>query len=107
MKKEIKDQWIADLRSGKFIQGKGALCKHGKHCCLGVLAQQITNYYVSDDTGRADFGPEKSSAFLDDKLLNQCGLKDLEQGRLSGMNDDGGSTFLEIADYIEQNILDE
>lgn len=42
MKKEIADQWIAALRSGKYKQTQGRLCKEIDggdvgYCCLGVL----------------------------------------------------------------------
>jgi hypothetical protein len=45
MKADIKAQWIADLRSGEFEQGKSYLETvevDGKHklCCLGVLSRQ-------------------------------------------------------------------
>lgn len=43
MKKELKEDWLKALRSGKYKQTKGALCKTTKDgkdgfCCLGVLA---------------------------------------------------------------------
>lgn len=38
MNKEIKDQWVAALRSGEYEQGTGALNNKGKYCCLGVLS---------------------------------------------------------------------
>jgi len=37
MKLEVKKLWIEALRSGKYEQGRGALNKDGKFCCLGVL----------------------------------------------------------------------
>lgn len=37
MKADVKVKWIAALRSGDYEQGKGALHKDGKFCCLGVL----------------------------------------------------------------------
>lgn len=40
MNPEIKAQWIADLRSGNFTQGKAYLDKDNKMCCLGVLCNQ-------------------------------------------------------------------
>lgn len=39
MTKSEARKWIRALRSGKFKQGQGALCKDGKHCCLGVLCE--------------------------------------------------------------------
>jgi len=38
MNKEIAQQWVAALRSGKYKRGTGALkTNDGLHCCLGVL----------------------------------------------------------------------
>lgn len=38
MKKEVKDRWLAALRSGKYKQGKKVLrTEEGTYCCLGVL----------------------------------------------------------------------
>lgn len=38
MDKKIKQEWLAELRSGKYTQGKGRLCdSKGALCCLGVL----------------------------------------------------------------------
>lgn len=37
MPKSIRRKWLNALRSGKYKQGKGALEKDGKYCCLGVL----------------------------------------------------------------------
>lgn len=39
MKPEIKKRWIEALRSGKYNQGKGYLCKDDSYCCLGVLCE--------------------------------------------------------------------
>jgi hypothetical protein len=40
MNPAIKAQWLRDLRSGEYPQGKGRLRKDGKFCCLGVLCEQ-------------------------------------------------------------------
>lgn len=37
MNLEVKTNWIEALNSGEYEQGKGALCRGGKFCCLGVL----------------------------------------------------------------------
>lgn len=39
MKPEIKKRWIEALRSGKYNQGRGYLCKDDSFCCLGVLCE--------------------------------------------------------------------
>jgi hypothetical protein len=44
VKAEVKAQWIADLRSGEYEQGKGNLRRTvdgtEHYCCLGVLCEQ-------------------------------------------------------------------
>lgn len=37
MNKEIKQRWVEALRSGKYKQGKAALRRKDRFCCLGVL----------------------------------------------------------------------
>lgn len=44
MNPEIKEKWIAALRSGDYKQGKSYLAKKGvdgviRYCCLGVLCE--------------------------------------------------------------------
>jgi hypothetical protein len=43
--KQNLTEWIAALRSGKYKQGRNALCKDGKYCCLGV-ACEIKNQLI-------------------------------------------------------------
>lgn len=47
MKAEIKEKWVAALRSGDYIQGQGLLVTATGnaqlvHCCLGVLCELAT-----------------------------------------------------------------
>jgi hypothetical protein len=37
MNPEIRTQWCAALRSGKYTQAKAGLRRDGGYCCLGVL----------------------------------------------------------------------
>jgi hypothetical protein len=43
--KEVKESWLADLKSGKFIQGYGALRYEKTYCCLGVLCVTLDKEY--------------------------------------------------------------
>lgn len=45
MKPEIKEQWVAALRSGKYQQTRGYLRDSKGYCCLGVL----TDLYVKQN----------------------------------------------------------
>jgi hypothetical protein len=120
-------QWTAALRSGKYEQGQNALCQNGLFCCLGVLAEiadvpqmdaveRIANGYDYDEDPIYKFeGNGWSSTsipsplwptFLEDLDLSMMvpatdlHVRDTLHNRLMTMNDDG-STFSDIADYIE------
>jgi hypothetical protein len=51
MNPEIKAQWLTDLRSGEFEQGRGYLNIDGKLCCLGVLCEQAVRAGVIESSG--------------------------------------------------------
>ena len=97
MDKELKAKWVAALRSGKYKQGQGRLRSvDDTFCCLGVLAdvegktwELIQQVYVVDGERWAVYG----SYHLPTDAV----------GRLAHMNDEG-STFEELADYIEENL---
>jgi hypothetical protein len=36
---QARIEWLADLESDKFVQGKRKLHCNGKHCCLGVAIE--------------------------------------------------------------------
>lgn len=59
MIKRIRNKWVADLRSGNYKQGCGALKDGDKYCCLGVLcdihAKETGNEWEgSDDECESD-----------------------------------------------------
>lgn len=96
MKAAIKAQWLADLRSGDFKQGKGALNvvePDGSHlfCCLGVLCEQAVKAGVIDppthdtfaNTMRypdpwPDFPGNTNVGTLPLKVVQWAGLSDLD-----------------------------
>lgn len=116
---EVKAKWLEALRSGRYAQGRGALCRvkpdgSRSFCCLGVLADTL-GLLVPDPTSRTALG-----------VLNQNGGSDWVDGGsdwvnggwfgapehhtqgglwgdLASMND-CGKTFAEIADHIEKNV---
>lgn len=101
MNKELKGQWIKDLRSGEFMQGSGYLKYYNEYqedelfCCLGVLGLRM-KLFERDE-------PLKES-YLSDLLRDQEMPFDEEmETKLAGKNDNG-YTFKEIANYIEENI---
>ncbi len=113
MNKKIKAKWVAALRSGKYIQARGALRADNKFCCLGVLCnlharahpdiaatQHHVNYYIGSDAVL----PKEVQAWAD--LPNECG-GDVKIGNnkdsLAWHNDEG-RTFDEIANAIESQL---
>ena len=117
MKQEIKDAWVAALRSGKYVQGQGQLCmmQDGKfvHCCLGVLSALAVEAGIVSEAPSSDgmvlYGPVGGTAvggYLPSEVKTWAGLQRQNPafgGRiLSHLNDDGVS-FAEIAAHIEQN----
>lgn len=96
---EFKARWIAALRSGEFKQGEGRLCSRGprpSYCCLGV-ARKIDGV---EGCYQGDWGSEY---YPPKKALDKWGLPYSSAAELARMND-GGKSFAEIADYIEQNL---
>jgi hypothetical protein len=134
MNANIAEEWVAALRSGDYQQGQEALklvSADGSisYCCLGVLCDIFHKKYgegkwqevpVDDCCTLIGGDPETfvtsgceyaSSAWgslppLVQKwagIADNCGL--LPDGKyLSELNDQGGKSFNEIADIIEQNV---
>jgi hypothetical protein len=112
MNKEIKEQWIKDLRSGKFPQTTGCLVDDKGFCCLGVLSEQARKAGIVTRNG--DYycsvaNPLDSSAtVLLEAIMTWADLKDelvvLNTGEvLTEINDDH-VPFTEIADMIEKDL---
>jgi hypothetical protein len=120
MNQELKQKWIEALRSGKYIQGQGALrsVDEDEYCCLGVLCEYLPNvrWENGDDSNYTavlfnELGDvTRSTLFLPGTLNVDLGLNILirEDGdsytiysMLMYMNDEG-KNFNEIADYIER-----
>ncbi len=109
MNQELKSKWLEALRSGRYDQGTGSLRVKlpddgiDRYCCLGVLCD-ITNSSLWDKRigpGRMTF--EGSFNYLPQWVRDHAGVSDAVQANLSKMND-GGQTFEQIADYIEDNL---
>lgn len=97
MDTDLKTKWLAALRSGDFEQGKNFLHnpKENTYCCLGVLLTvkgvPLTEIDFRCTTNISEWLPDAIDP-------HQCSiLGDV-------MNDDGGKSFTDIADYIEENL---
>jgi len=120
---EVKEKWVAALRSGEYSQGEGVLkdVPEGdstpKYCCLGVLCEIAVQEGVIKKVPLMNHNAGKSrvGVYLPRKVAKWAGLKDIsdgrkmgdvdgtEQGRLATMNDTG-NTFGAIADTIEEDL---
>jgi len=119
MNEEIKAQWIAALRSGRYPQGAGSLCRSiddkKQYCCLGVLSElAVLEGIIESPTVRHfDKYTELEYAgyvsFLCEEVRDWSGMStsrgafSVEDGEepvsLDRLND-GGFTFDQIADVI-------
>lgn len=99
MRKEVKDAWVAALRSGKYKQGKMALCSAEKFCCLGVLVD--INLEPLNMAWNVDIDPR--AGILPLGLGQVLGIDLATQTRLAQLNDEGWA-FEEIAHEIEESL---
>lgn len=106
MDRELRDKWVAALRSGEYEQGTGWLLKIGddgkkRYCCLGVLSE-VCGVEWGEPGASGEIDPIEGYRGLVPKSLGGV-LHDKYEAYLSTMND-VGSTFEEIADWIEENL---
>lgn len=100
MKKELRDKWVAALRSGEYIQGQETLrdTLNNTYCCLGVLCKVSGSPNWDGEHMHGDY------AFLQACAQKELGISAEDANRCVLLNDKEGKSFPEIADYIEQNI---
>ena len=123
MNPRIKEMWLAALRSGEYEQGVGVLrstanVDRPEFCCLGVLCdlhakETGTSWGTDADGGEAgeDVYYLGYTMFLPPEVMDWADL-DTSDPRacpgddgmtLSSMND-GGASFEEIANRIEEKL---
>lgn len=111
MNKLVKKLWVSALRSGKYKQGKDALCRGNqngtRHCCLGVLSDIAVKQGVC--SRREAF---RGNAVLNDKVKKWAELAGedpfIELGKyschsLAWLNDNDRS-FKEISNIIQKEL---
>lgn len=111
----IKEKWLAALRSGRYKQGKEALKinnsakkKAHQYCCLGVLCEIYKDEKkLPRDTDLRAAGDEVPN----DEVVQWAGIPDFNpdvvyngEGTSLTILNDGGKTFLTIADVIEEQL---
>lgn len=102
MNQEIKVKWLEALRSGKYQQGSMQLKDpfNNTYCCLGVLCD-ITG--CKWNASYATYKQNSSNITVPMSLREELGLIGPDCRILMEMND-RGTSFNEIADYIEKNL---
>jgi hypothetical protein len=100
---EFKEKWVKALRSGRYKQGKDTLYSRGKYCCLGVAcrvgglpAGKIKSCYIEL--------PSEQAAVPEILHCVSGPIRSVDTWRILAQMNDGGKSFAEIADYIEQNL---
>lgn len=115
MKENIKDVWLAALRSGEYKQGIGSLKEDNRYCCLGVLCDLAAKDGIGDWCGKMFHDTDGYKYNFDDFILTDgvriwAGMRDRSgyfpethpyRGSLSEVND-AGVPFPQIANLIEQ-----
>lgn len=131
MNPEIKKEWVAALRSGEYKQGTRYLHRTYSDgdvfCCLGVLCElavkagQVSSrpvglaFQYGSQEEPADGESRASLSVLPSAVVKWTGLKEgnphvkfklhgtMDEHSLAWLND-GGATFEEIAQAIEENL---
>ena len=90
---EVRDRWVAALRSGEYEQTNRTLHDRatGAFCANGVLL----------DTLSYDWGNSAMSGSY--KRVNEL-LGDVNRVRVENLNDGFGWSFERIAEWVEQNV---
>lgn len=122
MKPEIKEKWVAALRSGKYEKGRGRLNYGNKQfCCLGVLCEvalaeglELKKEMLPDASDPVFY--DGGSTFLPENVRAWAGLSAMDPtinnmgAALSSLNDEFTYknhvremtyTFNDIANFIE------
>lgn len=113
LRPDVKKQWLAALRGGKYKQGYGALhTSDGAFCCLGVLCDLLDENKVgcakkcfpeSLPDFRERFGIPDSVSTTDTQWMWQVPYKG-EKHLLLVLNDEVNLSFKQIANIIERTV---
>lgn len=112
MDAKLKAKWLRALRGGQYRQAKGRLAnKTGTaFCCLGVLADIQGCLWKDRANSAGELLPvnPKGGNIIGDGVIESPvfdgGLTNETQRLLASMNDQKGTSFRRLADYIEQNL---
>lgn len=112
MKQEVKEKWVAALRSGDYQQGTQKLNKDGKYCCLGVLCELAVNEGIcksKEESGITYYDSASNLPPFSVKVWagwdgESFGNPEINHYCLSDWNDKELLSFNEIADLIEKHL---
>ena len=115
MNPQIKQKWVDALRSGDYKQGQDHLRTNSGFCCLGVLCDLYAkeNQLEWEHSSYKDvYMFQDTVAFLPLSVIEWSDIADsnplvnYEPGEICTLADlnDKGSTFIEIADLIEEHL---
>lgn len=106
MKVEVKEKWLAALRSGEYKQGTGCLRRENEYCCLGVLC----DLHAKETNGKWErpnrYSYLGATGLLPGEVCNWANggpFMNPSEYSLVDLNDHGKS-FKEIADFIEEKL---
>lgn len=110
LEKEFAKRWIDALRSDKYEQGDGFLENaDGKYCCLGVACRMdhpkvnlFKKFFIDSDGTSSGFISKNLEKTMPALLRGSDDTNEFVK-LVSGMND-GGQSFHQIADWIEENV---
>jgi hypothetical protein len=111
MNPQIKQKWVDALRSGEYQQTQKRLRTEDGFCCLGVLCDLYgkENNVEWQHNEVVGYFYENHSFSLPSSVVEWSGVEDgnpfvNDQTSSLGSLNDKGSTFIEIADLIEEQL---
>lgn len=110
--------WMDDLTSGRFDQGRHRMKNNGKYCCMGVAAERhgmlvkdhtvvtsdqwgCDNSLRSNELADTDIGISVTHLFLPAEINAKLGMTEVDNQILASLNDTHDFNFQQIADFCE------
>lgn len=111
MNADVKALWVADLRANGDKQGRQALCRDGKYCCLGRLCElAVVAGVVERKSQSSSVGYGGEQLLPPPEVMKWAGFNEDTPVIIRGVpqslywHNDAGRTFAEIANAIEAQL---
>lgn len=106
MKQSVMKKWVKALKSGKYAQGTSYLKQGSEYCCLGVLSS-ISPYKNNFTRMNLNVNDKSKNSVLPVPIRDWAGMRTTSgelnnDCSLTSMNDNG-SSFEQLADFIEKH----